>query len=84
MKRTLPLAQPPSAARISNKGKYNKYHALKNCTQARFTPLATEIYERAAPKCNMLLHLLPGGLSTSPRNTPSAPHFCGKRIRTRG
>ena len=46
------------AARVAQKAKYNKYPALKNCTQALFMPLAMETYGRAAPKCNVLLHML--------------------------
>ena len=46
------------AARVAQKAKYNKHPALKNCTQALFMPLAMETYGRAAPKCNVLLHML--------------------------
>jgi hypothetical protein len=46
------------AARVAQKAKYNKYPALKNCTQARIMPLAMETYGRAALKCNVLLHML--------------------------
>jgi hypothetical protein len=43
------------ATRVAEQAKYNKYPALKNCTQARIMPLAMESYGRDAPKCNVLL-----------------------------
>ena len=46
------------ATRVAQQAKYNKYPALKNCTQARFVSFAMEIYGRAAPNCTVLLHML--------------------------
>jgi hypothetical protein len=46
------------AARVAQKAKYNKYPALKNCTQAHFMPLSMETCGRTALKCNVLLRML--------------------------
>ena len=46
------------AAHIAQKAKYNKYPALKNCTQAHFMPLSMETCGRTALKCNVLLRML--------------------------
>jgi hypothetical protein len=42
----------------AQKAKKKQYHALNNCTKAGFMPLTIEACGRAAPKCNLLLHML--------------------------
>ena len=67
------------AARVAQKANHNKYPALKNCTQARFMPLAMETYGRAAPKCNVLLHML---AVNSSEKRPERATFLWQRTRS--
>jgi hypothetical protein len=50
------------AVRVAQKAKYNKYPALKNCTQALFMPLAMETYGLGGASGRAQLGAVPRGL----------------------